>query len=79
MGVGGAPGEGVYLKAGASVDEPVSAVGAGQHLELNIDKGHQSQGGSDAGVMGAIANGDPATRRTRATLGCGRPTSMSGR
>lgn len=59
IGAGGAPGEGVYLKAGASAIEPVSFLGAGQHLELNIDKGYQSLGGADAGVAGDIANGEP--------------------
>jgi hypothetical protein len=60
-GVGGAPGEGVYLKAGASADEPVSILRAGQHLEMNIDKGYQSGGGVNAGVVGNIANGTPCS------------------
>lgn len=59
VGAGGAPGEGVYLKAGATANEPVSIMGSGQHLELNIDKGYQSQGGTDAGVAGNIVNGEP--------------------
>lgn len=59
IGAGGAPGEGVYLKAGATASEPVSILGPGQHLELNIDKGYQSLGGADAGVVGDITNGEP--------------------
>ncbi len=59
FGVGGAPGEGVYLKAGASADEPVSVLASGQHLELQLDKGHQAVGGRDAGIVSNIANGDP--------------------
>lgn len=57
VGAGGAPGEGVYLKAGASVDEPVAALRAGSEIGLNIDKGQQATGGADAGVTGNVANG----------------------
>jgi hypothetical protein len=56
-GAGGAPGESVYLKAGASADEPVSALRAGTELTMNVDKGQQATGGRDAGVAGNIANG----------------------
>jgi hypothetical protein len=56
-GVGGAPGEGVYLKAGATPGEPVAALERGSFLALNINKGFQSTGGRDAGVAGDIANG----------------------
>jgi hypothetical protein len=59
VGVGGAPGESVYLKAGASADEPVSVLGPGSALTVNIDKGQQAAGGRDAGVAGNIANGRP--------------------
>ena len=60
FGVGGAPGESVYLKAGAaSVDpEPIS-VPNDDFLRLNIDKGNQAQGGSNASVVSDIANGIP--------------------
>ena len=56
-GVGGAPGESVYLKAGASADEPVSLLRGGADLAINIDKGQQATGGADAGVVGNVANG----------------------
>ena len=55
-----APGESVYLKAGATPTDPVST---GNDLnELNVDKGFQSQsqGGQAASVAGDIANGVPA-------------------
>ena len=55
-GVGGAPGEGVYLKAGASADEPVASLQLSE-IGLNIDKGQQAAGGADAGVVGNVANG----------------------
>lgn len=62
FGVGGAPGESVYLKAGGSGTPPVAVNDEG-HARLNIDKGNQAQGGADASVVGDIANGtvcDPA-------------------
>lgn len=54
VGVGGAPGEGVYLKAGASDIEPRKIVD-GNYYRLNIDKGNQSIGGNDMMLMGNIA------------------------
>ncbi len=57
-GIGGAPGESVWLKAGASKTEPVSVLEAGT-LRMNVDKGGQSGGGADATVVSNIANGIP--------------------
>ncbi len=54
VGVGGAPGESVYLKAGASDIEPKKIVD-GDYYRLNIDKGNQANGGSDMMVIGNIA------------------------
>jgi hypothetical protein len=56
VGIGGAPGESVTLKAGATDTEPrvVQEVGV---LRLNVDKGDQAEGGPDASVAGDIANG----------------------
>ncbi len=53
-GIGGAPGESVYLKAGASGIEPNKIVD-GNFYRLNIDKGNQSTGGNDMSVIGNIA------------------------
>ena len=55
-GVGGAPGEGVTVKAGASLEEPLAILAADGMLRMNIDKSNQSQGGRDALVLGDIAN-----------------------
>jgi hypothetical protein len=57
VGVGGAPGESVYFKAGASVSEPEAVVeGAGgtEYYRLSVDKGNQSSGGSQSVVLGHI-------------------------
>jgi hypothetical protein len=55
-GVGGAPGESVYLKAGATVTEPEAILRDG-FWEITIDKDNQSSGGRDAWLVGDIANG----------------------
>jgi hypothetical protein len=56
IGVGGSPGESVYLKAGATVSEPLAFDdGSGFYL-MNIDKGNQSSDGSAAINIGDFAN-----------------------
>lgn len=57
-GIGGAPGESVFVKAGASTIEPVASEGDNRRLRMNIDKGNQSQGGADMVVIGNIAHGE---------------------
>ncbi|MDX1940871.1 MAG: hypothetical protein SFU99_09995 [Saprospiraceae bacterium] len=52
-GVGGSPGAGSYLKAGASASEPKKVATEGFY-ELNLDKGNQSQAGDDAIVIGTL-------------------------
>jgi len=49
LGIGGSPGESVYLKAGATEIEPAQA-----DYYMNIDIGSQSQSGSDSVVLGTI-------------------------
>jgi len=55
VGIGGAPAEGVTVKAGASSVEPVVALEGG-HYRMNIDHGQQSNGGSDMQAIGHIGN-----------------------
>jgi len=59
VGIGGAPGESVYLKAGASTVEPeVYLDSADNHYRMNVDKGLGNSGnGTAASVTGHIANG----------------------
>ncbi|HEY3402111.1 MAG TPA: hypothetical protein VGK59_01925 [Ohtaekwangia sp.] len=54
IGVGGAPGESVYVKAGASTMEPKKVVEQDQYV-LNIDKGNQLESGEDVITLGNIA------------------------
>lgn len=56
VGIGGSPGESVYIKAGATTTEPVVNVGNDGLYALNIDKGNQSQGGNDMIVIGDFSN-----------------------
>jgi hypothetical protein len=57
VGVGGSPGESVYLKVGAAGLEPARATSVGGNYSLNVDKGDQSTGGANAVVVGDVANG----------------------
>jgi hypothetical protein len=56
LGVIGAPGESVFLKAGASSAMPVVTLRNGQY-RLNIDKGEVNLSGKHASLVGTIANG----------------------
>jgi hypothetical protein len=58
VGVGGSPGEGVYIKAGASSVEPVKVLDTSDnYFRMNIDKGDQSLEGADMQNIGNFANG----------------------
>ncbi len=54
VGVGGSPGESVYVKVGATPTEPKKVLVDG-YYQMNINKGNQSQGGSDMQVVGNVA------------------------
>lgn len=57
MGIGGSPGESVYIKAGIVNKKPEAIEQSGNYV-MNIDKGNQSQGGIDATVLGDAAKGE---------------------
>ena len=59
VGIGGSPGESVYLKAGASGIEPVKIIQSDRYV-LNVDKGNQSTAGSNSVILGDIAIPSPA-------------------
>ncbi len=63
VGVGGAPGEGVTVKAGATLVEPVKVDSSGFYI-MNIDKGNQSQRGEDMDTIGHVGVTDTTTRFT---------------
>lgn len=56
VGIGGAPGESVYVKAGASTTEPRRVLKDGFY-EVSVDKGQQSVGGPSIPTIGDVANG----------------------
>lgn len=58
VGIGGSPGESVYVKAGASTVEPTVTTDALGDLRMNIDKGNQATGGEDMIVLGNVAHPD---------------------
>lgn len=61
VGTGGSPGESVWIKLGASTEEPLAITdnsGGSPIRRLNIDYGQQSQSGDNARVVGTMANGD---------------------
>jgi hypothetical protein len=57
IGVGGAPGESVYMGIGITKTEPASVIDDEGLHRMNIDKGHQATEGPDRKVIGDIANG----------------------
>tara|TARA_R100001369_G_scaffold29172_3_gene52517 strand:- start:1 stop:696 length:696 start_codon:yes stop_codon:yes gene_type:complete len=68
FGVGGSPGESVYIKAGATLQEPLKVLDDEEHYRLNIDKGNQAQGGSDMIVLGDFSNDTDQNIYTLKTL-----------
>ena len=65
VGIGGSPGESVFVKAGASAVEPVTVVDDNQYLRMNIDKGNQSRGGESMVVIGNVAHPGVVDREYR--------------
>jgi len=55
VGIGGAPGESVYVKVGAAQDEPVPVIDISSYWRLSVDKGSQSEAGTAAVVVGNVA------------------------
>lgn len=61
FGTGGSPGSSVYVKAGASASAPARKL-VKSFYQFTLDKGQQSQGGTDALVLGDVANGREDTK-----------------
>jgi len=56
FGVGGSPGESVYVKVGASSTIPTVSAGEAGNLRINVDKGNQASDGEDMIGIGNIAH-----------------------
>lgn len=65
VGVGGAPGEAVYVIGGAAPAEPKTVLNKDGRNEVNLDKGNQAQSGKAAHVLGHIGNSTPACGATQ--------------
>ncbi len=63
VGIGGAPGENVYLKAGATLLEPKKELETGIY-RVNIDKGNQSEEGADMINIGHVGVSPTTTEFT---------------
>jgi hypothetical protein len=61
IGIGGAPGEAVTVKLGATQNEPKTVRDAQQWYRMDIDKGNQTQAGKDMLVAGHIGVSDTTT------------------
>lgn len=66
-GIGGSPGESVYIKAGAMPAEPVKVEDDMNYYRMSIDKGNQSTGGSDMVVIGDFSNDTEVNEYTLVT------------
>ncbi|TAE38746.1 MAG: hypothetical protein EAY66_03540 [Sphingobacteriales bacterium] len=64
VGVGGAPGEGVTLKAGAKAYEPKNIKDGNNFYRLNIDKANQKITGIDMQILGNIGVADDTRNHT---------------
>jgi hypothetical protein len=79
MGIGGSPGESVYVKVGATRTEPKISTDDQNHFRVDIKKSNQSQSGEEMVVVGNIAselvmgNGDFALK----TLANNAPVKVS--
>ncbi len=60
-GVGGAPGEGVVMKVGATTIEPLKIIEASDYYRMNIDKGDQMNTGADMDIIGHVGVSDTTT------------------
>ena len=65
FGIGGSPGESVFVKAGASTIEPETVEDDNRYHRMNIDKGNQSNGGESAVVLGNVAHPEVVNREYR--------------
>jgi hypothetical protein len=56
IGVGGAPGEGVTVHAGATAQEPLTQLKGDGYYRVNLDRGNQTVGGTQSQALGHIGN-----------------------
>jgi hypothetical protein len=64
VGIGGAPGESVILKAGLALNEPLKILDDDLYYRINVDKGNQLEAGEDMMVLGHIGVASNTTQYT---------------
>ena len=64
VGIGGAPGESVILKAGVTTVEPVKVLDGDSWYRMNVDKGNQTAAGEDMMNLGNIGVAPGTTQYT---------------
>lgn len=67
VGIGGAPGESVFLKVGATNTEPRTVIENSTYI-MNIDKGNQAESGSDMINIGNVAIPENSSSYSLVTL-----------
>lgn len=77
FGIGGSPGESVYIKAGAASAEPEKYLDEEDWYRLNIDKGNQASGGDNMMVLGNFSNGTDKNVYTLKTLSTTAPIRIT--
>jgi uncharacterized lipoprotein NlpE involved in copper resistance len=76
-GVGGSPGESVYIKAGVSTVEPVKVLNhADNYFRMNIDKDNQVQESATVKTIGDFSNGTDLFDYTLKVLKTTRPPQV---
>ena len=56
FGIGGSPGDSVYVKAGATAAEPLVSQDDGGWLRISLDKGNQASEGEEAANLGVVGH-----------------------
>ena len=79
VGIGGSPGESVFVKVGAATVEPVPPEDGSGYFRMNIDKGNQSNGGESMVVVGHVASPAVAGEeyRIKTLDNSGRPVNVT--
>jgi hypothetical protein len=77
VGTGGSPGSSVYLKAGASPNQPVKKL-VDEFYTVSIDKGQQASEGKEMVVLGNVSNGlETYDYRLVSRTNSGKPVSVT--
>lgn len=77
LGIGGSPGESVYVKAGAADVEPAPEEDDANFFRMNIDKGNQANDGDDMKVLGDFSNDTDQDVYTLKTLSNENPMTVT--